>query len=83
MEYVFHFLLAVAMFHFIHSLALDLKNGNGDIYQGVLKSGKPDCTISVEDDVITNIFLGKEDPIQVNQLSDVMHVDISIYLLFR
>lgn len=46
-------------------LALDLKNGTGSIYRGIIKEGEPDCTLVVEDDILTDIFEGREDPIQV------------------
>lgn len=44
--------------------ALDLKNLPGDIYRGSPKQGTPDCTLTVDDDVITDIFKGKEDAMQ-------------------
>lgn len=40
---------------------LDLKNGDGAIHRGSPKSGKADCTLSIEDENAVKIFEGKED----------------------
>lgn len=39
----------------------DFKNGDGDIHQGEPKTGKPNCTLTIEDDVAVEIFSGKLD----------------------
>ncbi|XP_017493837.1 PREDICTED: peroxisomal multifunctional enzyme type 2-like, partial [Rhagoletis zephyria] len=43
---------------------LDLKNAPGDIYRGPLEKGSPDCVLTVEDQVIADIFTGKEDALK-------------------
>ena len=39
----------------------DFKNGDGAIYTGEPKDGKPNCTLTIEDDVAIEIFSGKLD----------------------
>lgn len=39
----------------------DFKNGDGAIHQGEPKTGKPNCTLTIEDDVAIEIFAGKLD----------------------
>lgn len=39
----------------------DFKNGDGEIYQGEPKAGKPNCTLTIEDEVAVEIFTGKLD----------------------
>jgi len=39
----------------------DFKNGDGAIHQGEPKTGKPNCTLIIEDDVAIEIFSGKLD----------------------
>lgn len=39
----------------------DFKNGDGAIYQGEPKNGKPNCTLIIEDEVAVEIFTGKLD----------------------
>lgn len=46
--------------------ACDFKNGGGAIHRGPPKTGKPDCALTVEDDIIVRLFEGKEDPMKVN-----------------
>ncbi|XP_074651507.1 peroxisomal multifunctional enzyme type 2-like [Tubulanus polymorphus] len=43
---------------------VDLKNGNGDIYSGVPKTGKPGCTLTVDDENLVQMFSGKLNPQQ-------------------
>ena len=47
------------------STVVDLKKGNGEIYEGILKSGKADCTITVSDDNFMDLVAGKLDGQQV------------------
>ena len=39
----------------------DFKNGDGAIHLGEPKTGKPNCTLSIEDDIAIEIFSGKLD----------------------
>jgi len=39
----------------------DFKNGDGAIHQGEPKTGKPNCILSIEDDIAVEIFSGKLD----------------------
>lgn len=39
----------------------DFKNGDGTIHLGEPKTGKPNCTLTIEDDVAIEIFTGKLD----------------------
>ncbi|KAK4337238.1 hypothetical protein RND71_043543 [Anisodus tanguticus] len=39
----------------------DFKNGEGSIHPGVPKTGKPNCTLTIEDDIAVEIFSGKLD----------------------
>ncbi|XP_023242618.1 peroxisomal multifunctional enzyme type 2-like [Centruroides sculpturatus] len=41
---------------------LDLKTDSGDLYRGVPKSGKANCTLILEDDLFADISNGKVDP---------------------
>lgn len=39
----------------------DFKNGDGAIHRGTPKTGKPDCTLTIDDEFVCRIFEGKED----------------------
>jgi len=41
---------------------LDVKNGNGDIYQGVPKDCKPDCMITIDENDAIELLEGTLDP---------------------
>ena len=43
----------------------DFKNNNGSIYPGPPKSGKGDCILTIDDDLLLQIFQGKTDAIKV------------------
>ena len=44
---------------------VDLKTGPGSVTVGPCKQGKPDCSITVEDDDLAAIALGKANPQQL------------------
>lgn len=75
LETIIHFLMKIFI------TALDLKNAPGDIYRGTLEKGKVDCTLIVEDEVITDIFTGKEDALKVGHT--IKKFCIIITLFFR
>jgi peroxisomal multifunctional enzyme type 2 len=43
----------------------DFKNGNGAIYRGHPKSGKGDCILTIDDDLLVRIFKGQDDAMKV------------------
>ncbi|ORZ41089.1 SCP2 sterol-binding domain-containing protein [Catenaria anguillulae PL171] len=43
----------------IHTFTLDLKNGNGDVYQGAYKNGKPEIAITIADKDFVDLAGGK------------------------
>ena len=50
-----------------HSSAIDLKNGNGDCYEGEPKSGAANTTLTIEDDDYVKLAEGKLNPQQVQK----------------
>lgn len=44
---------------------VDVKNGAGSVTEGPCRQGKPDCSITVEDDDLVAIATGKVDPQQL------------------
>ncbi|KAJ7387265.1 hypothetical protein OS493_004241 [Desmophyllum pertusum] len=44
---------------------VDLKSGSGSVTAGPYKQGKPDCSITVEDDDLALIATGKSNPQQL------------------
>ncbi|XP_068749860.1 peroxisomal multifunctional enzyme type 2-like [Montipora capricornis] len=44
---------------------VDLKTGSGSVMAGPCKQGKPDCTLTVEDDDLMSIAKGKANPQQL------------------
>ena len=44
---------------------VDLKTGSGSVITGPCKQGKPDCTLTVEDDDLMSIAKGKANPQQL------------------
>ncbi len=46
-------------------LALDLKNGDGDVYKGSPRTGKADCALTIDEDCAVNVFEGREDAMRV------------------
>jgi len=40
---------------------LDVKNPPGDVYKGAPKNGRPDCTLTIDDDYAVEVFEGRED----------------------
>ena len=44
---------------------VDLKNGAGSVTVGPCKQGKPDCSITVDDDDLVSIAMGKANPQQL------------------
>ena len=54
---------------------MDLKNKNGEIYEGPVNSGKADCTITVSDDDYMDMVAGKLDGQKVCSI-----LKIKIYL---
>lgn len=55
----------------------DFKNGGGAIHRGPPKAGKPDCTLTIDDDVVCRIFEGKEDAMRVS----IKRVKINLLLI--
>ena len=53
------------------TIAADLKNGSGSIYEGEPKGEKPGCTITLSDDVFVDLALQKLDPQEVHTI--IMH----------
>lgn len=47
-------------------LAVDLKTGEGSIYRGPPKSGKADVTLTMDDEDVILMMLGKLNPQRVN-----------------
>lgn len=47
-------------------IAVDLKTGAGSIYRGSPKSGKADVTISMDDEDVILMMLGKLNPQKVS-----------------
>lgn len=41
---------------------LDLKNGDGSVYEGACKDGKPNCVVTISDDDMFNMAVGQLDP---------------------
>ena len=44
---------------------VDLKTGSGSVTVGPYKQGKPDCSITVDDEDLVSIAMGKADPQQL------------------
>ena len=47
-------------------LALDLKNNGGAVYKGSPKTGKADCSLTIDEDCAIGVFEGREDAMKVS-----------------
>lgn len=45
--------------------AMDLKNEGGAVHRGPPKTGKPDCTFTIDDNFAVDVFEGREDAMKV------------------
>ena len=43
----------------------DFKNGEGAIHRGTPKTGRADCILTIDDDLVCKIFEGSEDAMKV------------------
>lgn len=56
------------MKNFVIVLAVDLKNGEGSIYEGEPKNDKAGATLTISDDDMVGLVTGKLNPQQVTRI---------------